>query len=254
MQLDVWLKRIWLLIGCLVLFIALAGAVIFVLQLFTGHNYGGPLVGANAHPQGPDSLVMQDLTFDFPQPLGRTGWLNIGVYVRDLSSPTPETASHLSKYSEVYSRRQGMVNILFLKRDGSEAHPLLESRALIKTTDIPNESDSLQRFNLYDISFRDSDRNGRITPKDSSQLFISDLNGDRLAPLIDNSHVLVTYEKSRDRKLIYLLLKERVNLPEVKPENWPERLYVFDVGSRSMSSLPKDGQVLERMRRTLLNN
>ena len=172
MQLDVWLKRIWLLIGCLVLFIALVGAVIFARQLFTGHDYGGPLVGANAHPQGPDSLVMQDLTFDFPQPLGRTGWLNIGVYVRDLSSPTPETASHLSKYSEVYSRRQGMVNILFLKGMAQKHirywNPERSSRPLTSQTNPIHSKDSTSTIFRFGIPIAMAGLLQRIAPNCSS--------------------------------------------------------------------------------------
>jgi hypothetical protein len=260
MQLDLWLKRIWFLIGCLILLLVLVATGAWVVDLFKGHPDTGPLVGTAAQPQGKDSLVVQDLGFDFPIPVGTTGLMVVSVSIRDLTSAVPRSdlriqspeESNLSSYSKFAPPQRAMVNILFLRRDGSESYPLLEKRAFIKRADIPAETDSLRRFLLFDIAFDDTDRDGRLTPQDSSRYYISDLDGHRLVPLVDRAFELSSYEESSDHKSIYLLLRHKVE--NVKPIDWPERLHLYDVATRSMSPFPKDGQALERMRRTLLNN
>ena len=58
MEIDIWLKRIWTLIGALVLIILLVIGVILIVKYFTSHGHdAGVLVGQAAKPKGPDSLV-----------------------------------------------------------------------------------------------------------------------------------------------------------------------------------------------------
>jgi hypothetical protein len=249
MEVDIWLKRIWLLIGIILLLIALVGGVALLIDLVSTRHTGGPLVGLNSQPKGSDSLITQDISFDEPKRVGKTELLSIGVRVRDLISPEPTSALRIMKYSEIpYSDYQNLVNIIFTKRDGSGSYPLLDKKAFIKTVDIPSELDSLQSYNLYDISFFDTDHDGRITGKDSSQLFISDINGEHLFQVTRRGSSLIWYQKSSDRKQVYLLVKESSMQADMRPEDWPERLYAFDVSTREVSIFPQNKQTVEHIR------
>ncbi len=247
MGIDLWLKRIWLLIGILLLLGALGGGIAFIIGLVSTGHPGGPLVGPNTQPKGSDSLVTQDISLDAPRRVGGTDLLSIGVRVRDLTAQTPASALRMMKYSE-YPYYQNLVNIIFTELDGSASHPLLDRRAFIKTVDIPSELDSLQSYNLYDISFFDTDHDGRITGKDSSQLFISDMNGEHLFQVTKRGDALIWYQKSYDRKQIYLLVKEKPMRADILSDDWPERLYAFDVSTHEVSGFPKNNQTLEHIR------
>lgn len=168
MKIDKWLKRVWLTIGMLILFIfVIIGIVLLVGYLSRPGPSTGVLVGPSAQPKGPDSLISQDIVPNIPQRIGRTDLFYIGINIRQLSSPSPELAMRSMKYSgESRSPQANLVNMVITKRDGSGAYLLLNRKAFIKWVDIPSIYDSLQRFNLYDIAFYDTDKDGRINEKD----------------------------------------------------------------------------------------
>lgn len=253
MELDIWLKRIWLLIGIILLLLAVVGGIFLLINLSSTSHTGGPLVGPNTQPKGVDSLVSQDISFNAPTRIGTTDLLYIGVRVRDLSAPTPASTFRRMKYSfeEPIAYNQNLVNIIFTKQDGSGSYALLDKKAFIKAVDIPSEFDSLQSYNLYEISFRDTDHDGRITDKDSSQLFISNINGDQLSQVTSQGDQLVWYQKSTDRQQVFLLIKEKPSQADVSLDDWPERLYAFDVGKRELLGFPQNGKTLEQIRNIL---
>jgi hypothetical protein len=253
MKIDVWLKRIWLVIGILVLTAFLIATVGFLIQyLSSTRDIGGPLVGTNAQPKGTDSLVGQSLSFDPPRSVGKTDWLFIGVHVRDLTAPLPASEMKIMKYQEYREPyQQSLVNVVFTKADGSHSYPLLDRKALIKSVDIPSVIDSLQLFHVYHIAFVDTDNDGRITNEDSSQLYVSDIAGHNLVPITSRDEVLQWYEKSQDGKQILLAVRQRPSIDNVPLVDWPERLYSYDVKAQKRSRFPADEQTFDRIRRQL---
>jgi hypothetical protein len=253
MKTDIWFKRIWLTLGILVLAGGIVGGVGLVINYFsTGVHSGGPLVGPAATPQGADSLVRQNLTFDQPWPVGRTDLLSIAVRVRDLTAATPARTLRIMKYSE-YSGAymQSIVNVLFTKADGSVSYALLDRKAYIKSADIPSLNDTLQSFHLYDIAFLDTDHDGRITGEDSSELYMSDLAGHNLIQMTSHGDVVQWYQKSRDCRQVFINVKQQNAAGATSPADWPERLYVFDTKTHKLSPFPADAATIEGIREQL---
>jgi hypothetical protein len=250
MEIDIWLKRIWTLIGALVLIILLVIGVILIVQYFTSHGHdAGVLVGQAAKPKGPDSLVTQDLSFDKPQQVGRTDLLCIGVKVKELESSIPASSMRIMKYSEYSYGLNNLVNVIFTKSDGSGSYLLLNRKGFIKTADIPTPKDSVQFYNLYDIAFFDSDNDGRINGSDTSQLYISDLDGKHLSQVTPSGDIVSWYDKTDNGKQIFILIKQNPSNSNIPSHDWPERLFVYDIHSRLLSHFPLNDNVFSDIRK-----
>jgi hypothetical protein len=250
MKLDIWLKRIWMLIGILILLSLLAVGAILTVEYFTSHNYNaGVLVGQAAKPKGPDSLVTQDLSFDRPQPIGRTGLLCIGVRIKELESSIQAGSMLTKRYSEPSWGLHNLLNIVFTKSDGSGSYLLLSRKGFIKMADIPTPADSAQFYNLYDIAFFDTDNDSRINGNDSSQLYISDLDGKHLSQITPTGSILQWYHTADDNKRIFLLLQLNPMNDKILPHDWPDRLFVYDIRSRTLSHFPTDDKVFSDIRK-----
>jgi hypothetical protein len=252
MGIDIWLKRIWLTIGIIALLILIGTGAGLLYEFVTSHtHHTDVMAGPDARPRGPDSLITQDLSFDQPCQVGKTDLLYIGVRVKDLTSAIPSSDMRVMMYSKsIYSSRN-MVNIIFTKRDGMGSYLLLDRKAFIKAADIPTPLDSLQYFNLYDIAYYDTDHDGRINENDSSQLFISDVTGQHLSPITQSGDIVSWHEKSTDRKQLYILIQQKPKGADALHEDWPERLYVFDIKSRSLSRFPAGEDIYDRVRKML---
>ena len=256
MGIDVWLKRIWLIIGILVLLSIVMTGVVLLYQLFTSPPHRtGVLAGIGAQPKGPDSLITQDLSYDQPRPVGRTDFIFIGVRIKELSSaikapPGLQASSDMSFYGSSFSIHH-KVNIIFTKRNGLGSYLLLDKKAFIQAADIPSPKDSLQNFNLYDIAFYDTNHDGRINESNSSQLFISDITGHNLFPITQSGEIVRWYQKSNDCKKLYILLQDKPKGSNVSSEDWPERLYIYDVESRTLSRFPTGEDINNRIRKIL---
>jgi hypothetical protein len=62
---------------------------------------------------------------------------------------------------------------------------------------------------------------------------------------------IVWHQKSTDRRQVFILMKERPPQAGVPADDWPERLYAFDVANRTLSRFPQDGRTVEEIRNTL---
>jgi len=252
MNIGLWLKRIWLLIGLLILLSLLVTGVIFlVTYISSSNNTSGVLVGDDATPKGPDSLITQDLTFDRPYPVAKTDLMYIGVRIKQLSAPAPAKTISAMKFSMSQYRPQNTVNVVITKRDGSEAYPLLDRKAFIRTVDIPSPNEPPREYAVFDIAFFDTDHDGRINENDSSQLYISDLTGEHLTQVTPFGQCVRWYEKSPDGKHVFVLLQQRPasgNLPSI---DWPERLCVIDTKTRTMSNFSTGTDTIEKIRKML---
>jgi hypothetical protein len=253
MNIDSWIKRIWLTIGILVLVLFVVMGVVMLWEyLITSRQHTGILIGPDAHPKGVDSLVAQDIVPHFPQRIGTTDLVYIGLHIRDLSAPTPAASMRIMKYSgEPMYPQANLVNIIISKKDGSGAHLLLHRKAFIKTADIPSTYDSLRTFCLYDIVFYDSNKDGRINEADSSQLYISDLDGEHLTQVIPDGAILVNQTISNDNKYLYVLLKQRPHQEHIDPKDWPERLYAYNITLRMLAPFPSGNTVYDESKKLI---
>ncbi len=232
---ESWLKRIWLVNGLLIFVLLISFGVAWITSIVPrGNADSGPFLDTRSLPQGVDSAVSQDLSLSLPVRVGRTNTIYALVKVKDLSTAQPKNLLRevkLAEYSSV-SQSPAVVNIVFSDIDGSNAHLLLNAKAFISSFSFPNYLDSLQSYILYHIAFYDTDHDGRLTQRDSAQIYISDLNGKDLQPLLPKNIDVITYDQSSDGRSIFLLTRSPIQGHETKAEDWPERVMVYDVHSR----------------------
>jgi len=232
---ESWLKRIWLVNGVLIFVLLISAGVAWITSIIPrGNADSGPFLDTRSLPRGVDSTVSQDLSLSLPNRVGRTNTMYALVKVKDLSAPQPKDALRevkLAEYSSV-SQSPAVVNIVFSNLDGSNAHLLLNRKAFISSFSFPSYLDSLQSYILYHVAFYDTDHDGRLTQRDSSQLYISDLNGQNLQLMLPKNIDVITYDQSSDGRSIFLLTRAPIPGRQAKAEDWPERVMVYDVHSR----------------------
>ena len=201
------------------------------------HTRPGPQVTAATA----DSLVTQDVELGLPVRIGNTDLVYIEIGVKDLSQPTEATLGMVSSES---------VNLLICRQDGSKPRLLLDRKAFIVGIDIPTRRDSLRSFSLYRIVTVDTDGDQRLTSRDDSRLFISDLDGTNLAPVLPED--LRTTRYSIDAEAQQLVLVSRSHgRGDDRPEDQPEELMVFDLRTRSIRKFLEESDSIDRARRIL---
>ena len=234
---DLWLKRIWLTIGILILLGAVVG-IISMAVLFLSDTYdgGGPIATSTT----PDTLVSQGIGVSIPTAVGRTSFVYIPLIVKDLSTPLPRAAYEAKNFGNF------VVNILFANRDGTDPHLLLDRKAFISSIRIPRYIDSLWTFCLFQIAFEDTDGDGRINHNDRSRLYVSDLNGRNLLPVLPDSLYLDSFDVTPAADRVFLIAKIKPLGGNAKFEDWPERLYLFNLRSRTLAPYPENDESLRR--------
>jgi hypothetical protein len=232
---DKWLRRIWLVngIGILLGLVFLLGRAVIDL-LPSSANPSGPISTSRALPEGADSTILQDVRPTLPLPVGRTGIVYIGLQVRDFTTRQPQSSYRIMKYSDEAGRDANFTNIVFVRKGGSSARLLLDRKALITYTDIPASDDSLRTYSLYKIAFRDTDDDGRIGVGDSTDLYVADLDGTNLSPVLPPGLAAGSFAESENRQLLYI----RASVPpadsHITQEDWPEKLFVYDIKARQL--------------------
>ena len=132
-----WIKRVWLLIGILILlFLLIIGVRVLIVQFSSSDHHTGVLVESNTEPIGPNSPIIQDIVVGLPKRVGKTNLMYIGVWIKKLSSSIPASSIDFIKYSTVSGERN-LVNIIFTKDDGTGSYILLNKKAFIKSANIP---------------------------------------------------------------------------------------------------------------------
>ncbi|MFN8653701.1 MAG: hypothetical protein U0133_17480 [Gemmatimonadales bacterium] len=177
MAIDVWLKRLWLVIGAVVLPLVLLLAGVLLWSWYEDrHNGGEPAVLVPPrHPAAtPDSILA--LRYESPEHIQGSSTRLVRVYLG--------TGQHQSEAlfasSDAYGPRDlgPPVNIVFLRNGDEEAAPLLEQPGLITESSIPStESDSLQTWLTFTVIRADTDHDGRLTASDDPDFVVTDLDG-----------------------------------------------------------------------------
>jgi hypothetical protein len=232
---DNWLRRIWLVNGIAIFFLLVTGLVLFVLDHLPSRvSPSGPLALSDFTQRSIDSTILQDLRPALPILIGRSHFAYVGLRVKDLETPKVRSSYRVAKYYDDEAYESNYTNIIFFRDDGFKAKLLLDRKAYISLTDIPHAQDSLRSFNLYRISYSDTDGDGRIGPGDSSNLFVSDLDGQHLTAVLPSGMRLQEYDVAEDHHTIRIRVSIRPNDAHIGEQDWPQRLLDYDVRLRQL--------------------
>lgn len=241
---DRWFKVVWLINGFLVLAALLIGLGLLLAEQKKqaerrNRSYQRP--GPQVATVVADSLVTQDVKLGLPREIGTTNLVYVEIGVKDLSKPKQETIGMNPSES---------VNLLICKQDGSEPRLLLDRKAFVVGVDIPSRRDTLRRFSLYRIVAEDTDGDKRLTVRDESRLYISELNGTRLSPVLPADLRCNRYKVNEEEQELILVAHEQSgNTSRTGDER--EELMVFDLRTRTVRKFLGEDESIERARRIL---
>ncbi len=266
---DKWLKRIWFVNGILVLIAASFAISDRIQAFFPSRTYRptGPIVGEQASALRKDSLAIQDIVTTIPRRIGLSSYSYVALISKDLQR-TIDIRGFMEAQSNVEPRflqvrivteeeerssigSSGAINIAFVKDDGSDTRLLTMQKACIVQADIPPKGDTLQKYILYRIVFHDTDGDGRLTNRDQSALYISDLSGHNLRAVTPDSVVVRELVKSFRRGKLVFRGQVRPMESSRPVEDWPEQIYTYDVQTSRLAPLLPDENVLALARRIL---
>ncbi|HEX9655570.1 MAG TPA: hypothetical protein VGB89_01495 [Bacteroidota bacterium] len=268
---DKWLKRIWFVNGVLVLIVTLLFLSDRVQKyLQSGPRPVGPLVGESIKDARKDSLAIQDIVTTIPRRIGATAYTYVTLISKDL-----EKAINISAYLEAESAGKrgpspmalvrvvpeseernslsgnGTINLAFISDDGSDIRLVTQQKACVVRADIPQPGDTLQKFILYRIVFHDTNGDGRLTDRDESGLYISDLNGLNLRPVTPDSIIVRELVKSFRRDKLVFRGQSRPHDPSIPQRDWREQVYTYDLRTGNLAELLPDERVLNLARKIL---
>jgi hypothetical protein len=174
-SLDRALKMIWLGIGAVVLLFLLAGLVMVVSQ--ATRNAGAAEDAARvASADAADSRQPAMVRFGMPDSI--LGTRTRIVRVHDGTVPN----RRISAESGDYSRSDDEVNVMFVDAQGVRL--LLDRPAHIRELSYPRTDDAPRTWISYVMALDDTDGNRRVDEADARALYVTDLDGRNLRPVL----------------------------------------------------------------------
>ena len=231
LSLDRTFRVVWLVVGGLLLLFLLVGGVLIAAQWIgnAGAAEDAERVAGTAQPPRDESRVVR---YELPVAIRGTSTRMVLVL------PGEESGRSRSDY---YDGRGGgsWVNVIFL--DDSGARPLLDRPAYIRDVDHPEQqgrnaapSDSLQTWITYVMALDDSNRNDEMDSQDAQGLYVSDVEGRNLRPVLRPPLRYVGYQPmAGGRMLVYAL--EPPAGQQVDEKRMPQRAFIYDVASGRLS-------------------
>lgn len=247
-SLDRTLKLLWLAIGALLLLFLGAGVVMAVSQAV--RNAGAGKDAARVASEGrrvrPEPRAVR---YGLPQSVRGTDTRIVLVSHGDGDVP--------GGYDRGTRGEEGWVNVVFL--DGGEARLLLDHPAYIRDIAWPGlddgggpGADSPQAWITYVMAVDDSDGDGRLGHRDRVGLYVSDLEGRSLRPVVRPPLRYASHQAlGAGRMLVYAL--EPPAGEEGDEGRMRQRAFLYDAASGRLSpyaaldsAAARAGQILQR--------
>jgi hypothetical protein len=243
-SLDRTLKLLWLAIGILLLTFLVGGGAMILAQVIGNRGAGDAAVRV-AGEGGPAREEPRAVRFAEPQRIhGTTTRLVPVEYGRAYQPDGGGYASGARYTSEV------VANVVFL--DDAGARLLLDRPAHVESIDYPRAADAVQRWIAYRIAFDDTNRDGKLDRRDASSLYVTDLEGRNLRPVLRPPLRLRTFQAlDAGRMLVYAL--EPPAGAAVDEDRMRQRVFIYDVASGRLapyaaldSTVARAAQILGR--------
>lgn len=185
MNLDKFLKILWLVngIGLLILLISIAVIAASEIDLFPDYKYDSY---SKVESNGDESFR---LTYNEPELIYSTENYLLAVGVERFEPSEGKSYSDNAYYSD--GRYHASVNVIFLDKNLKPQKTLLDRKAYISEFTFPtinmyDDSDTTARNMIYLIAFQDTNEDGTIDFSDNTDLYISDLSGNNLQQITRN--------------------------------------------------------------------
>lgn len=235
-NLDWWLKRLWLVIGAvmLALLVVAVGAILYSFFSESGRGRGAVTVQAGKAPEERPVVVRYTL----PAKLRGTDTRLVMVTHGEEGARARRGA--YDSYSSYDGTSGGpLVNVLFLDAQGS-GRLLLDRPGYIERVDFPaalparpgeEARDSLQTWISYVMALDDGNGDGRLDGRDDTSLYVSALDGTGLRRVLPAGLRLQSYQPLEGGRVLVLALDARGAAPRAENAGLMQRAFVYDVAA-----------------------
>lgn len=174
-SLDRTFKLTWLGIGALVLLFLLVGLVMVVSQVTRN---AGAATEAERVARGEEKDERQPVAVRYGMPDSIRGTQTRIVRVHGGAAPGRRSSYESSSYGDV----EIAANVMFVDEAGVRL--LLDRPAYIREVSYPRTEDAPREWISYVLALDDTDRSGRVDGRDAMALYVTDLDGRNLRPVL----------------------------------------------------------------------
>ena len=247
---DRLFKRLWFINGIVLLLTLLVVLSAASMLWFGGRR--GRSENIVAAPGKTGARDTRTIRFDVPVRIRGTDLMMI--LVRNGSGFQPGSSSEIPPLGAYGSDRSNgpIVNVIFMSPTDGEARLLFDRPAYISGVSYPAlrgaGADSTQTWITYQAAFDDTNGDGELDGDDQRLLFVSDLDGRRLRPILPPGWWLSDFRPMGDRRSI---AATALQASAAGQTNWDSRTaieqgFIFDVITGELKSLSSIDSLVAR--------
>lgn len=226
-SLDRSVKMLWLAIGALLL-LCLAVAGVMVLSQVIGNAGAGREAARVASQASPVAQEPQSVRYGMPDSIRGTATRIVVVHRGGL------TYSGRRESYESSGGARDEANVMFL--DGDEVRLLLDRPAYIREVSYPKpaDADAPRGWISYVLALDDTDRSGTLDGRDKAALYVTDLEGRNLRPVIRPPLRYHGHTALGPMRILVYALQDSAGA-RVDEYRMRQRAFIYDVASGRLS-------------------
>lgn len=258
MNIDRWLKRLWMVIGIVLLPLVMYGAASLIGDLL-GRRFRG-----NDRIEVPDLGAVDSTTrpraVRYDQPERVLGSVATLVMVRYGSAQAEEGAGlggsrNLSLSSSYNGRFSPAINVIFFSPGDSEGTLLFDQPAFVSGVRFPSgPDDSLRTWLEYEVALQDTDGDRRLDEKDEVSLYVSDLAGRGLTRVLPEGQSYVSSSMGlKPGTILVYSLEIPAGANHSDRDRWRQRAFEYSLATKTATPYPalenpasRAGQILSK--------
>ena len=242
-KIDVWLRRIWLVNGVVLLAALVVGLVFAVFAMASDWRDQRGVAVAAPSRDGSAEKGIRAVRFDVPARIRGTSTQILLVHNGADYLPAGSAALGTPKQ---YDRNGGdgpTVNVAFLPANGAPGHLLFDGPAFLSAVSYPGGSDgradSLQTWISYEAVLTDTNGDGSLDENDERELLVTDLNGNNLRRVLPPGFRFREYSSLNDQKTLIVTAIElpKENASSADARRARERAFLYEVPSGKLQPL-----------------
>jgi hypothetical protein len=247
-SLDRTVKLLWLVIGALLLLFLAIGAVMMLSQVIGNRGAGSEAARVAAAPAA--APAAQPVRYGMPDSIRGTATRIVMVNAGGLTYE-----SRRESYSSSAPAR-AETNVMFLDDDDG-VRLLLDRPAYIRDVSYPKpgEEGAPRAWISYVLALDDTDRSGKLDSPDRVALYVTDLEGRNLRPVLSPPLRYQSHRALGPARILVYALQPPAGAA-VDEYRMPQRAFIYDVASGRLapyaaldSAAERAGRILQRDRR-----
>lgn len=250
-SLDRTVKLLWLVIGALLLLFLVVGGVMILSQVIGNAGAGSEAVRV-ASGGGPAREEPRAVRYGMPAPIRGTATRIVMVNNGTAYGYGPGLDGGGYASSRARTSSAG-VNVMFV--DGAGVRLLLDRPAYVQHVDYPvprQDENEARSWITYQVALDDTNRDGRLDQNDAIALYVTDLEGRNLRPVLSPPLRYQSHEGLGPARILVYALQAPAGAA-VDDDRMRQRAFLYDVAAGRLapyaaldSAAERAGRILQR--------